>query len=172
MSDVATAILDAAERHIRVGGFSGVSHRILAEEVGVKSSSVHYHFPTKDRLAAAVINRYRENVSDHIDQLFAKESDPVKVMAEAFRTPVVMEERLCPCITLGAELNDLPPETQGEVKGYYQMWIDRLVAKGLPETDARSFLSTLLGAQLLASVFRDVSMYDVVADKLVRDHAA
>jgi len=172
MSDVATAILDAALKHIRVGGFSAFSHRNLAEEVGVKSSSVHYHFPTKDRLAAAVIHRYTADVAEYADSLFAKESDPVKVLAEAFREPVVMEERLCPCVTLGAELNDLPPETVIEVKGYYRMWLDKLVEKGVTKAAATAYISSLLGAQLLASIFHDVAMYDAVAEKLLRDHAA
>ena len=38
----------------------GFSFRELAADVGVKSSSVHYHFPTKEALAAAVIRRWAE----------------------------------------------------------------------------------------------------------------
>src|SRR5437899_1576737 len=64
MSDVATAIMDAAERRIRLGGFNGFSFREIAADVGVKSSSVHYHFPTKEKLAAAVIHRYTDEVAE------------------------------------------------------------------------------------------------------------
>jgi AcrR family transcriptional regulator len=38
-------------------GFNGFSFREIATDVGVKSSSVYYHFQTMD-LAAAVIQRY------------------------------------------------------------------------------------------------------------------
>ena len=61
MSDVNTAILDAAEARMRLGGFNGFSFRGIAADVGVKSSSVHYHFPTKETLAAAVIHRYTDS---------------------------------------------------------------------------------------------------------------
>ena len=54
MRDVKTAILDAAERRMQIGGFGGFSFREIAADVGIKSSSVHYHFPTKENLAAAV----------------------------------------------------------------------------------------------------------------------
>jgi TetR/AcrR family transcriptional repressor of nem operon len=58
MNAMAESIMDAAERRIRLGGFNGFSFREVAADVGVKSSSVHYHFPTKERLAAAVVHRY------------------------------------------------------------------------------------------------------------------
>src|ERR1700727_3456870 len=53
MSDIAAAIMDAAERRMRLSGFYGFSFREIASDVGVKSSSVHYPLPTKEKLAAA-----------------------------------------------------------------------------------------------------------------------
>ena len=41
MSDVKTAIMDAAERRMQLGGFGGFSFREIAADVGIKSSSVH-----------------------------------------------------------------------------------------------------------------------------------
>ena len=64
MSDVKTAIMDAAERRMQLGGFGGFSFREIAADVGIKSSSVHYHFPTKEDLAAAVIRRWAEETSE------------------------------------------------------------------------------------------------------------
>jgi TetR/AcrR family transcriptional repressor of nem operon len=78
MSDVAAAIMDAAERRMRKGGFSGFSFREIAADVGVKSSSVHYHFPTKENLAAAVIQRYTAQTADLIERELQKEPNPVK----------------------------------------------------------------------------------------------
>src|ERR1700750_2772650 len=86
ISDVKTAIMDAAERRIRLGGFGGFSFREIAADVGVKSSSVHYHFPTKEDLAAAVVRRYEDWVLEQIDKGLARNPDPVKVWTAAFRT--------------------------------------------------------------------------------------
>src|SRR5690348_13026901 len=72
MSDVKTAIMDAAERRMQRGGFGGFSFREIAADVGIKSSSVHYHFPTKEGLAAAVIRRWAEETSKAIDEQLAK----------------------------------------------------------------------------------------------------
>src|SRR6266436_1065650 len=50
--------MDLAEAHIRHAGYRGFSFRDLAAELGIKSASVHHHFPTKASLAAAVVRRY------------------------------------------------------------------------------------------------------------------
>src|SRR5512133_1343618 len=102
VSDVAAAIMDAAERRMRRGGFNGFSFRDIAADVGVKSSSVHYHFPTKEKLAAAVIRRYTQEVSELSDQEAKKGGDPVKVWTRAFRGTLNSDDRMCPCVVLGA----------------------------------------------------------------------
>src|SRR6478752_8675700 len=38
--------MDLAESHMRVAGYAGFSFRDLAAEIGIKSASVHHHFPT------------------------------------------------------------------------------------------------------------------------------
>jgi TetR/AcrR family transcriptional regulator, transcriptional repressor for nem operon len=55
LSGTAKRLMDLAEAHIRNGGYTGFSFRNLAAEVGIKSASVHHHFPTKVKMAAAVI---------------------------------------------------------------------------------------------------------------------
>ena len=64
--------MDAAERRMQLGGFGGFSFREIAADVGIKSSSVHYHFPTKEDLAAAVIRRWAEETSKFIDEELQK----------------------------------------------------------------------------------------------------
>ena len=56
----AQKLMDLAEFHIRDGGYRGFSFRELAAEMGIKSASVHHHFPTKATMAAAVARRYAE----------------------------------------------------------------------------------------------------------------
>lgn len=172
MSDVATAIMNAAERHIRVGGYDAFSFRDLATEVGVKSSSVHYHFPTKEKLAASVIRRYSEQVSSYIDELEQRNLDPVQIMTDAFATTVRPNIRLCPCVVLGAAVYDLPEEVSAEVRAYYEMWFRRLEAMGLARERATVYMSSLLGGQLLAAVQDDPKAFDAAAREVLREHAA
>ncbi len=168
MTDVATAIMDAAERRMRIGGFNGFSFREIAVDVGVKSSSVHYHFPTKENLAAAVIRRYTDEVAELIDRELATEPDPVKVWTRAFRGTLHSKERMCPCTVLAAGSLALPPEVAVEVKRYFKMCLDKLVAGGLSANSAAELLATITGAMVVANALNDTAAYDRATSELIR----
>jgi hypothetical protein len=46
VKETAERLMDLAEAHIRSAGYAGFSFRDLAAEIGIKSASVHHHFPT------------------------------------------------------------------------------------------------------------------------------
>lgn len=47
--------MDIAEAHIREVGYWGFSFRDLAANIGIKSASVHHHFPTKAGMTAPAL---------------------------------------------------------------------------------------------------------------------
>lgn len=172
MSDVKTAIMDAAERRIQAGGFGGFSFRDIASDVGIKSSSVHYHFPTKESLAAAVVRRWTDHTADAIDQAIAKDHDPVRAWTEAFRGTAHSNAHMCPCAVLGAAAQDLPEQVATEVKLFFQMCRGKLVAQGFSPSRALEFLSTITGALVLANALRDPTEFDRATRDLASDFAA
>src|SRR5262249_44812529 len=166
MSDVANAIMDAAERRMQQGGFGGFSFREIGADVGIKSSSVHYHFPTKEHLAAAVIRRWSDRTSKNIDEAFQKDPDPVHVWTKALRGTVFSEAHMCPCTVLGASTYDLPDQVAAEVTRFFKMCQDKLVTQGLSPSRATEFFSTLIGAMVVANALRDTSLYDRATKQL------
>src|ERR1700731_169104 len=60
MNETAEHLMDLAEARICEAGYRGFSFRDLAAEIGIKSASVHHHFPTKATMAAAVARRYAD----------------------------------------------------------------------------------------------------------------
>jgi len=159
MVDVATEIMDAAEQRMRAGGLNGFSFREIAVDVGVKSSSVHYHFPTKEKLAAAVIHRYTDEVSELFERELKEGVDLRSIFTTAFRG-TLSENGMCPCIVLAASALDLPEEVAAEVKRFFKMSLDKLVEAGLTANAAAEFLSTISGAMLIANVLDDAAIYD------------
>lgn len=166
MSEAAVEIMDAAERRMRIGGFNGFSFREIAADVGVKSSSVHYHFPTKEKLAAAVIHRYTNKVAESIDKKLTADSDPIGVWTRAFRG-TVQSYRMCPCIALGAGSLDLPAEVAAEVKRFFDMCLDKLVTGGLSSESAAKLLATITGAMVVANAIGDPAAYDRATAELL-----
>jgi TetR/AcrR family transcriptional repressor of nem operon len=160
MSDTANAIMDVAERRIREAGYGGFSFRDIATEVGVKSSSVHYHFPTKEALAAAVAARYTDRFADAVSQQVEEGDDPVKAWREAFRRALHDDGRMCLCGSLAVMTRDLSPEVAIEVRRFFELGVDNLVARGLSRERAMQVLATLEGAMLLANVLGDTAAFD------------
>jgi TetR/AcrR family transcriptional repressor of nem operon len=162
MSDIKAAIMDAAERRIQLGGFGGFSFREIAADVGVKSSSVHYHFPTKEDLAAAVVRRWGVEAAKHIDEELEKKpsADPARVWTKVFRNTAFSERRMCPCTALGAAAQDLPLEVAAEVRGFFMMCQEKMISQGMSTIEASTLLSTLIGALVVANALGDAGEYD------------
>ena len=167
--DSVRALLDAAEKRMRRGGFDAFSFRDIGEDVGVKSSSVHFHFPTKENLAAAVIRRYTDDTARRIERRMAIDKDPVKAWTRAFQVTAHSEDRICPCTVLAAAAQELPPEVAAEVKHFYEMCINKMTAAGLTRTDASALIAMITGALVVANALGDNSEYDRATDELVRE---
>jgi TetR/AcrR family transcriptional repressor of nem operon len=160
MADTVTAILDAAERRIRHAGYSGFSFRELAADVGVKSASIHYHFPTKSALAAAVARRYNGRVIEAANAGVARGQGVVEAWTAVFRAALFDGARMCLCGSLGATIGDLTPEVTHEVQEFFEASVASLVAGGLTTERATQVLATLEGAILMATAQRDAAVFD------------
>jgi TetR/AcrR family transcriptional repressor of nem operon len=159
----AEEILDAAERRIREAGYNGFSFRDLAEDVGVRSASVHHHFPTKAALGAAVARRYTDRFIAALDGVAGHEL--AAAWRAAFRRALQEDGRMCLCGVLGAEAGALPPEVAAEARRFFERGADLLAgAQEVQDASARDaglrILATLEGAMLLARALGDLTAFD------------
>lgn len=160
MADTIDAIMDAAERRIREAGYSGFSFREIAADVGVKSASVHYHFPTKEALAVAVARRYTDRFAEAIDEQARTGAAPIAVWRQVFRQALLGDGRMCLCGALGSAAADLPDGVVAEARRFFTLGIDRLIEAGLSRDKAMQVLATLEGAMLMASALGDATAFD------------
>jgi len=65
----------AARLTVQDRGYSGLSFRELAKDVGIKSASIHHYFPTKGELGGALAERYRIDFQEYLDGLLADDLD-------------------------------------------------------------------------------------------------
>jgi TetR/AcrR family transcriptional repressor of nem operon len=151
-SDTVDGILDAAERRVRRGGFAAASFRDLAADVGIRSASVHYHFPQKADLGRALVDRYAERF---LAALGPPEGEDARDrLIGAYMAGFGSAGAACLCAMLGAARRDLPAPVADAVAAFYA----RLVgwasdALGNAE-DAEFAIAALQGAMVLA-VARD-----------------
>jgi TetR/AcrR family transcriptional repressor of nem operon len=75
-----------------------LSSRELAKEIGIKSASIHHHFPSKADLGAAIARRYWEDSAAVLEALLAESSDPIRALRQypaTFRKALENNNRLC-----------------------------------------------------------------------------
>ena len=65
-------ILDAAQREVLRRGFSGTSVDAIHEAAGVSRGTLFYHFPSKDNLARALLERYAKSDRRITDELMER----------------------------------------------------------------------------------------------------
>ena len=157
--DKRTEILDAAEKRARIGGYNGFSFREIAEDVGIKSASVHYHFPTKEALGEAVADRYVERMREAL-------GDPAKYSPKQALANVIAlfvdanetDDLMCLCGIFGAESGMLPAIIGKHINLYFDeltLWLARALsgrAKSSKEAQrtAQLAVAALEGAMIIA----------------------
>ena len=162
-SDRAQQILDVAEKEMRKGGFDAVSFRDIAAAVGIKSASVHYHFPTKGDLGRAVVLRYADRFMESLgapDNPEERVADRIGRLAAGYLGAFQHDKSLCLCSGLGAVANHLPDNTAVQVEAFYirlSKWIAAALDGADTELTPAMVISTLQGAMVLAVVAKDES---------------
>lgn len=170
MSGTAERLMDLAEAHIRDRGYAGFSFRDLAAEVGIKSASVHHHFPTKAKMAAAVAQRYAKRFLASVEaKPDESPEDAISAYRAAVRKTIEHDGRMCLCGILGAEAGALTPEVTAEVQSFFRRCIDDLAGRvGGPGATARAHhvIATLEGGMILARAYGDIGAFDQATSAL------
>src|SRR5258707_321902 len=156
--------MNLAESHIRNAGYGGFSFRELAAEIGIKSASVHHHFPTKATMAAAVTRRYADRfLAAVVRQPNETAEGAIAMYRSAFRTALDRDGRMCLCGVLGAEAGGLPPEVADATLNFFRRCIEDLCQRiGGPDANARALhvMATLEGGMVLARALGSIDAFD------------
>ncbi|SCB50254.1 TetR/AcrR family transcriptional regulator [Rhizobium multihospitium] len=171
MSPTAERLMDLAEAHIRDRGYGGFSFRDLAAEAGIKSASVHHHFPTKAKMAAAVANRYAKRFLKAVEaKPGERPEDAIGTYRTAVRMTIERDGRMCLCGILGAEAGALAPEVTSEVQSFFRRCIEDLARRvSGPDATAQAhhIIATLEGAMILARAYGDIGAFDQATSALI-----
>ena len=172
-TDMREAVLAAARATVQARGYTALSFRELAKEVGIKSASVHYHFPTKGDLGVALAKRYTEEGAAYLEEVLATAPGPHVCFdryVAIFRAALANGNRMCLSGIMSAELDDLPEEVRREIDHFPRMcisWMTRVLATNEPEANeeernerAMAIYAAIAGAQLIARGRNDIAVYD------------
>lgn len=158
--DRRSALVLAAYRQIAARGFEGLRTREVAAEVGVNIATLHYYFPTKERLIEGVVEhameRFRSTLEPH-----GTSADQLRNYLRAVRRLVHDEPELGAVMGELALRSSRDPALAGTMEHMYEVWhrtvrglLKRAVKEGnmRPDVDsdevAAIILATLTGVSL------------------------
>jgi TetR/AcrR family transcriptional repressor of nem operon len=124
-TDTKTAIMDAAQELIQRGGVNAMSYQHISDAIGIRKASIHHHFPTKDSLIEAVLQRYAVYFFRLVDDIFESKLDPeakLRKYAGLFEATLCegKKDKACLFGMLGAELSTLGSPSVAGVRKFYR----------------------------------------------------
>lgn len=171
----AAEILDAAELRMRRGGYDAVSFRDLAQDVGIKSASVHYHFPQKVDLGEAVVARYSERVLAALGPADDPAESPrarVARLCGVYRSAAIEPGLVCLCCVLGGQALDLPTPVSAAIARHFEGLLDwtARALEGASRTAPSSahIVAGVQGAMVVAIATGRRELFEVTCDEVLR----
>lgn len=180
-------ILDTAETLIQTQGYNAFSFRDIAVAIGIKTSSIHYYFPTKEELGKAVVARHIDALHAELVKVLENETISFKKKIRSFLDSVFTKtyasnRKMCLGGMLASDVLTLPETIQFEVRVFFnriEKWLEQLLSQGKSKGDfhftgsakreAEFILSLLEGSLLLARLFQDESKLQM-ARKQIESH--
>ncbi len=178
-SDTAEQILDLAETLIQTRGYSAFSYQDIADSLGIRKASIHYHFASKAELGVAVVDRYIERFGAALVSIAEDEEQSSLAMLDFYVQPYLQfastPDRVCLSGALAGEMMALPPEVRARVDHFFrthQLWLTKILKRGVARGEfrlaapapkvARFIFGALQGALLVKRTTGDISQINDV----------
>ena len=158
--------MDLAESFLQEKGFNGFSYAHIATELGVKNAAIHYHFPSKEELACAVIQRYRDRFQLWINNSRIKDlssQEKLDWFYSIYTNTRADNGKVCLAGSLETEFPSLPASLQQQTEDLTRellAWLEGTLHEGReagvfhfhgdPADKAALILSSLQGALQMA----------------------
>lgn len=171
-------ILDLAESLLQDKGFNGFSYANIAAELGVKNAAIHYHFPTKEDLACAVIQRYRDRFKLWINNSRVKSlsyEEKLNWFFSIYSDFRSDKGKVCLVGSLEVEFNSIPASLRAQAEAMHRellTWLETTLKdgrdadvfnfKGEPASKAALILSSMQGALQMARALGAEKFYAVI----------
>ena len=120
-------LLAAAADLLQRVGYASFSFRDLADAVGIRAASVHYHFPTKADLGLALVDWFRAHSDPQMAalcQAYPNIRERLLALADHVAEHTWSSDKSCPINLLLGEFSVLPENLQIKVRA----WVDDCLA--------------------------------------------
>ncbi len=174
-------ILTLTDEFIRERGFNAFSFYDLSKVLGIKTASIHYHFPTKIDLGVELLKSHTQKTKELREKV--KDRSPEKKL-EAFLsiyTKIKADHKVCIVGSLATDLHSIDAKMGNEVKilaAEILSWVTEILKEGKkkkvfsfdipPRTKALMIIGNMLSALQLSRLTGDKD-FDLIKKTVVND---
>lgn len=149
-------IIEEANKLIINRGFNAFSYKNITEIIDIKTSSIHYHFPTKTDLGLAVIKKHQLAFDETIAR--TKNKSPLDKIDKLFLyyKKLAATEKVCIVGALTSDIETLGEPLRKELAAFSDgiiEWITSILHEGSSQGIFKKFSNNKLKAkQIMASL--------------------
>ena len=175
------SIIDLADKLIAEKVYNAFSNNEISKIIGIKTASVHYHFPAKSDLGVATINDHIERI-ELIKASTANEPAPIKLdRFLSIYSKIKSESKVCIVGSLATDFNTVEEKMQVALKSFTSLllnWLEKILVEGRaagnlhysgsPRTKALFIITNMLGILQLSRLTNDGD-FDLVKAAIINE---
>jgi TetR/AcrR family transcriptional repressor of nem operon len=180
-SDTRDRILDTAQSLAQRRGFNAFSYADVADAVGVRKASIHHHFPSKDDLELALVQRYRQRFDAELERIDGTQGTALgrlRAFGDLYRA-TLEGGCICLCGMMASDIQALPDTLRVPLRSFFEeqtAWLAKVLDVGRRNGElaflgsasrrAQLLLAALQGGLIIGHASNDVSFFDTLLDDL------
>ena len=156
-------ILNAAQQLLQTRGYNGFSYKDIAADVNIKTSSIHYHFSTKQILVEQLFDRYMTQFFALLDDISRREGSSLgrlKALCDIFEQSA-SSRKFCMCGSLAVVHYAIPEGVNVKVSLFAEKskaWIQQVLEQGVQSGEIKLRTSASAHATVLFSALEGALM--------------
>lgn len=155
--DTKSQAIETGKALLQLKGFNGFSFQDIADELGIRKASLHYHFSSKEELGLALIADYEDAFSQWCETV--QELDPMDQLEKfclIFYRISQDNLKICPTGVFCSDYNTLPTSMQKRLGQFHKTqskWLEKTITAARKDKDVTKALSPKeLASLILANI--------------------
>lgn len=175
--------LDLGRHYLQTRGFNAFSFQLIADELGIRKASLHYHFASKEDMGIALIEDYENSYKKAIEKMTnLNASEKLAQMFQNFCKMSQDQKKVCPLGVLAVDFNTLPKGMQDRILRFHKFqknWLIDVLAEGVRQklfkkdldlkTTADLIIATIQGGLQMARLRGESTSFKALGKRVLDD---
>ncbi len=165
MSDRKAEILEQAQVLVQKAGYDCLRYQDIADELGVTRINIHHHFPHKEDLGNALLERLVADLRAGFDEISREPGSSWEKLDRFFdwgRQTVEQGNRVCPISAMQGDANVIPDSMQRRLRAAGEMeleFLTNLLEEGRERGEMAFTGESASQAEMVLSAHKGALMY-------------